>query len=407
MIWTVLKQFSPLGRPHGSGDAGPSPLSVLVANHPHPCPDTALDSQNFKQGLKALGRALLKAEAPQHTEALFDELVAAYEQADGTTTQYMLLWQLNTYYNQPFGHPDIKNRFWQTFWETLDSQSDTTLKAAMASHLIYGLKRQLLPNAVPALHFVSQGVYSTGQLELLVEELFWLYLNHQASPLLRGHLMSTLKALDKPSGDVVNYALQRFPLQNPSYNHAIIRLLGATRRYRIIKPLIAYCREYPDYARTIIRALGGQRFSDVDDFLLECLSSQCYHGDPLVILELVRQVRRRKLRRAAVHLQALFPFREYDLGIVAQSINHEVALTMADFGERSWAVQALLPELMMQGMTRQYLKAIKTFHLIEAVPLLKALLLMPDTPDLSVLQQEAFTICQSLLREAQKSGTSG
>ncbi|MEZ4573350.1 MAG: hypothetical protein R2857_00230 [Vampirovibrionales bacterium] len=165
----------------------------------------------------------------------------------------------------------------------------------------------------------------------------------------------------------------------------------------------------PDYARTNHpqAAMGGQRFSDVDDFLLECLSSQCYHGDPLVILELVRQVRRRKLRRAAVHLQALFPFREYDLGIVAQSINHEVALTMADFGERSWAVQALLPELMMQGMTRQYLKAIKT-HLTEAVPLLKALLLMPDTPDLERLAARvALTICQSLLREAQKSGTSG
>ncbi|MEZ4573351.1 MAG: hypothetical protein R2857_00235 [Vampirovibrionales bacterium] len=85
-------------------------------------------------------------------------MAAAYEQADGTTTQYTL-WQLNTYYNQPFGHPDIKKPGFGNL-----SGKPSTAKATHPEgrhgqpHLIYGPKRQLLPNAVPALHFVSQGV---------------------------------------------------------------------------------------------------------------------------------------------------------------------------------------------------------------------------------------------------------
>ena len=72
-------------------------------------------------------------------------------------------------------------------------------------------------------------------------------------------------------------------------------------------------------------------------------------------------------------------------------------MTLAEFNEQDWALHCLLPELMVNGVTRHYLKAIKAFHLTEAVPLLKALLLMPDTPDLTPLQKEAFSICQELM----------
>lgn len=351
----------------------------------------ALDT--LKPFLKATAGTLQNAASLTDATPTLDQLGAWLTPHDPDSQHYILLWLLNQYYHQGFKSEAVHHALWQLIW------SHNT--PALATHFIHGLKRGLLPNADEVLAFVAQTPFEPASHYLVVEELFWLYLGSSASPKFHKNLLTALKQLDKPHGTVVDYALQSFPLQNKSYNHAIIRLLGATGRYRIVRPLTVFAREYPEYTRTIIRALADLPFDHVDEFFMACLNKSDTF-EPLVVLELVRKCRHRNLRRATSALADLFPYQDYDFGIVSQSINYEIALTMAEFGEKDWAIQCLLPELMVNGITRQYLKAIKLLHLTEAIPLLKALLLMPDTPHLSMLQKEAFSICQSLMQKPLK-----
>ena len=278
-----------------------------------------LPHSQLKAQLKRSGQVLLRADSLPSAAPTLDELAGLSAQLSGDGALYWQLWGLNLFFNQNFESQAVKTALWDELWLSLTPE--------VTSHLLYGLKRDLLPDALAVVQFIEHhacsGHYSQSALSLLIEELFWLYLgNAQKRPLFKA-LLKLLIALDKGAGhrvqaDVVDYALQRFPLERETDNHAIIKLLGASGRYRVLKPLAAFAREYPEYTRSVIRALSQLSFEDVDQYLLNQLKgieaapqNQC---DPLVLLELVRQVRRRGLRRANVTLMNIFPYRDMDIG---------------------------------------------------------------------------------------------
>lgn len=209
-------------------------------------------------------------------------------------------------------------------------------------------------------------------------------------------MMPGLKLLDAAQGDVTDRALQRFPTASQQQNVRIIHLLGQTGRYRAVRPLMRFAEEYPTYLRVVLKALAPLDYEEVDLFFLHCLQKPA-SKDPIVLMDTIKQVRRRRLRKAVPLLETMFPVEIHSAALINRSINGEIALTMASFGAHRWAGEKLLPEMLLNGVTSKYLKAVEMLGLQEAVPLLKTILLMPETPEMSVIQQQAYRICDSLL----------
>lgn len=234
---------------------------------------------------------------------------------------------------------------------------------------------------------------NAAQRMMVIESLFNRLLHskhHEAA------LLSALKRLDALHGEVTDLALHSFPAKQLDANLRIIMLLGALERYRVVKPLITFCQEYPDYLRPVMKALARFNYDDVDQFYLRCLDKR-YTNQPMVLIEGVKQVRKRRLRKAIPLLDDLFPLEDGQALLINRAVNGEIALTMASFGVYAWAREKLLPEMMLNGINQKYLKAVDMLNLDEAVPLLKAIMLAPDTPEMSLLQQQAYQICERLL----------
>jgi hypothetical protein len=172
--------------------------------------------------------------------------------------------------------------------------------------------------------------------------------------------------------------------------------LGQSGRYRVVKPLISFCGEYPEYLRNVMQTLKKFEYDEVDQFYLRCLDGE-HRKNPMVLIEAVKQVRKRRLRKAIPLMDALFPMEDSKVSLVDRAVNGEIALTMASFGVYGWAREKLLSEMMLNGINQKYLKAVDMLNLQEAVPLLKAILLMPETPEISVIQDQAYQICERLL----------
>ena len=237
----------------------------------------------------------------------------------------------------------------------------------------------------------------------VIEPLLTFFIQSRLSPKM---LLESLKALDVAAGEVTDVALQRFPLKNVEENCRIIDLLGKTARYRVIKPLICYAEEYPQYLRTIMKALSKFEYDEVNQFYIQCLKNHA-QATPIVLIEAIKQVRKRRLRKAIPFMDALFPMEESQTSLVNRAINGEIAVTMASFGAYAWAREKLLPEMMLGGIHLKYLKAIDMLHLEEAVPLIKAIMLMPETPELQVIQLQAYQICERLLSEGKSTSSAG
>jgi hypothetical protein len=209
-------------------------------------------------------------------------------------------------------------------------------------------------------------------------------------------VMEALKHLDTIDGEVTDLALYRFPGNTMEHNQRIIELLGQSGRYRVVKPLISFCGEYPEYLRNVMQTLKKFEYDEVDQFYLRCLDGE-HRKNPMVLIEAVKQVRKRRLRKAIPLMDALFPMEDSKVSLVDRAVNGEIALTMASFGVYGWAREKLLSEMMLNGINQKYLKAVDMLNLQEAVPLLKAILLMPETPEISVIQDQAYQICERLL----------
>ncbi len=223
-----------------------------------------------------------------------------------------------------------------------------------------------------------------------------LFQGYLASRQMEPAIVSALAKLDEGAGEVTDLVLHQFPAKTLEENTRIIQLLGMIGRYRVIKPLISFCQEYPEYLRVVMKALSEFEFDEVDQFYINCLSP-LHRDNPVILIEAVKQVRRRRLRKATPLLDDLFPLESNQAPLVSRAVNGEVAVTMASFGAYVWAREKLLTEIMLNGMTRKYLKAIDILNLEEAVPLLKAILLMPETPELMGLQHYAYHVCDRLL----------
>ncbi len=228
----------------------------------------------------------------------------------------------------------------------------------------------------------------------MVHELISDYLNAKTPDPI---LITALIRLDLHQGIVTETLLNAFPGKIVDHNHRMIDLLGKLGRYRVVKPLISFSQEFPDYIKTVIKALSALNYDEVDQFYLNCLS-KTYRKQPIVILEAVKQVRKRRLKKAMILLDELFPMEESHLNLINRAVNGEIALTMASFGAYGWARGKLMTEIILSGLNTKYLKAIEILNLEDAVPLLKAVLLMPETPELSVLQEEAYRVCDKLLQ---------
>ncbi len=209
-------------------------------------------------------------------------------------------------------------------------------------------------------------------------------------------LLEVLIRLDAIAGEVTELALFQFPGKTVEQNDRIIRLLGKTGRYRIVKPLIGFAAEYTEHLRTVMKAFSRLDYPEVDQFYLSCLEKP-FRKRPMVLIEAIKQVRKRRLRKAIPQMEAIFPMEDTNAPVVNRALNGEIALAMASFGAYEWARDKLLPEIMLNGINQKYLKAIDMLNLQEAVPILKAILLMPDTPELSVVQEQAYQICERLL----------
>lgn len=208
--------------------------------------------------------------------------------------------------------------------------------------------------------------------------------------------MEALKRLDSYDSAVTDRVLHCFPTDVVEHNQRMIHLLGYTGRYRVVKPLIAYAEEYPEYLRAVMKALSRMELDDVDEFYINCLDRQRGLG-PMILMDAVKQIRKRRLRRAIPYLEAIFPMEDSQLSLINRALNGEIALTMASFGAYGWAREKLLSEIVLNGMNPNYLKAIDMLQLEEAVPLLKAILLMPDTPEISLIQEQAYQICAKIM----------
>lgn len=213
------------------------------------------------------------------------------------------------------------------------------------------------------------------------------------------NLIKVLKRLDSPQGEVTERVLHYFPAKTVEQNQRIIHLMGVTGRYRVIKPLIRFVEEYPEYLRSVMKALAKFQYDEVDQFYIHCLD-KVYQSNPMVLIEAIKQVRKRRLRKATPLLDELFPLDEVQAPLINQAVNGEIALTMASFGAYAWAREKLISEMILNGVNSKYLKTIDMLNLQEAVPLLKALILAPETPELSGVQHQAFQICQRLLSAA-------
>ncbi len=212
-------------------------------------------------------------------------------------------------------------------------------------------------------------------------------------------VLEALRRLEQYRNEVTDLVLNCFPARMADHNYRIIALLGQIGRYRVIKPLISFAREYPEYLRAVMKALAKFDYPEVDQFYLTCLSPD-YRGTPLVIIEAVKQVRKRRLRKAVPLIEALFPL-ETPTALLNRAVNGEMAITMASFGAYMWGREKLLSEMVLNGITAKYLKAIDILALEEAVPLLKALMLMPETPEIVAIQVQAYRICEQLLLKRQ------
>lgn len=209
-------------------------------------------------------------------------------------------------------------------------------------------------------------------------------------------LVSALHRLDVMDGGVTDLALHYFPSKTVEQNLRIIYLLGQMERYRVVKPLIAFCQEFQEYLRPVMRALSKFDYDEADQFYIRCLD-KATKAPPMGLMEAIRQVRKRRLRKAIPLLDALFPMEESSNPLVNQAINGEIALTMGSFGAYTWARERLLPEIMLHGIHPKYLQAIDRLNLVEAIPLLKAIILMPETPEISLIQHQAYQVCERLL----------
>lgn len=238
---------------------------------------------------------------------------------------------------------------------------------------------------------------------LVTRELLILYLQQKTSDL---PLQQALIQLDAVAGEVVDLVLHSFPGKTADDNRRMIELLGLTGRYRVVKPLISFASEFPEYLRDVMRALRKLDFDDVDQFYLQCLD-QRYRENAVVLIEAIKQVRRRRLKKAVPLLDALFPIEDSSVSLINRAVNAEIALTMASFGAYTWARDKLLPEMMLSGVNQKYLKAIEMLHLEEAVPLLKAIMLMPEAPEIKHLQDQAYRICERLLLEQKATSARG
>jgi hypothetical protein len=226
----------------------------------------------------------------------------------------------------------------------------------------------------------------------VIEPLLIYYLRSRMTDL---PLFNALKRLDSQQGEVTDMLLFHFPAKTPEENQRIIHLLGQTGRYRIVRPLVTFAQEYPDYIRPVMKALVKLDYAEVDQFYLSCLEN--FPDNPMILMEAVKQVRKRRLRKAIPILEELFPLDETVSPLISRAVNGEIALTMASFGVYIWALEKLLPEMILGGVTQKYLAALDMLNVTEAIPLLKALMLLPETTEISALQQHAYRICERLL----------
>lgn len=211
-------------------------------------------------------------------------------------------------------------------------------------------------------------------------------------------LVTALKRLDMAEGDVADCLLHRFPDKLTEVNRRIISLLGQTRRFRIIKPLVGFVEEYPEYLRAVMKALSYLDYDEADAFFVQCLERRdWWEPTPLILIEAVKHTRKRKLRKAIPALESLFPVDSPNAAIINRAVNGEIALALAAFGNITWARERLISEMILDGVNQKYLKAVDLLGLEEAIPLLKAILLAPAVPEMLVIQHHAHRICQSLL----------
>jgi hypothetical protein len=224
-----------------------------------------------------------------------------------------------------------------------------------------------------------------------VSRLCKLFYNEQ---LTERRLVRVLGQLDKPNGAVTDYLLQHFPAKTEAQNEWLIHMLGILQRPRALKPLIVFAKEFPEWLRQVLKALSFYDSADLEAFYIESLHSG---QELMVLMEITRQIRSRKLYKAVPQLEALFPVYDPTQVILTRSLNGELAMTLAQFGCHEWAQKKLLPEMLLNGVEDKYLTAIDVLSLQEAVPYLKALILAPEVPEIQFLQEKAFRICERLL----------
>ncbi len=251
------------------------------------------------------------------------------------------------------------------------------------------------PYRQDVIQWLSELPYPSGKERLpVIETLCQQFFTHKAD---EPALTEALKVLDTPDGDVTNAILQRFPAKTMEENSRIILFLGQIGKLRIVKPLITFAQEYPEYLRVVMKALSKLDYDDVDQFYLWCLGEANHQENPLILIEAIKQVRKRRLRKGIAILDQLFPMEKSPSSLVNRAVNGEIALTMASFGVYAWAREKLLSEMMLNGINQKYLKAVEMLNLEEAVPVLKAIILMPETAEIMALQHEAYRICEGLL----------
>lgn len=341
---------------------------------------------SLRQFLDTNCQQILSEDGEAHRQHFLEQLETLLQSDDVTVRSITLRWVIDDFIK----HHHLPVSLRGTVFHMIRPITDPWL----AQPLVEWLELSDNPYKKELLLWLSELNYTSAlEREPVLRALFAQFLSDKESESI---IVDALKRLDTPLGEATNIVLNSFPTKTFEQNQRIITLLGQLGRYRAVKPLIAFAQEFPEYLRSVMKALSKLDYDDVDQFYIRCLSKE-YRSQPMVLIEAIKQIRKRRLRKASPLLDELFPMEESAASLINRAINGEIALTMASFGAYAWAREKLLADVMLNGINQKYLKAIDRLRLEEAVPLLKAILLMPETPELLALQHQAYQICERLL----------